>query len=146
MSALSNELFFEAHRGISGPIRKNRGLGTHFSADKDTATTMAQMNKEPEDFYYHPEHTTVIHADIPMSSVETSKHALMRSDVWDIDNLNKNREKEVTVKEGAKVRVKGISTRKAPAPYDLDTGERNPKFKQPRTRTRTYNPPREMKA
>lgn len=144
-SPLSNELFFEAHRGISGPLSKERGVGLHYSSDLDIAKNLAEAKKQPEDFMFSPKHVTVVHANIPMSSVETDKMKLVNRAVWHPDNLHKNLEQEIPVKPGAPIYVTGKTTIKANAPYDLETGLPVPKRKSS-TRKRTYNPPREMKA
>ena len=137
MSApLSHELFYEAHRGLklhSGnnfTINKNE-LGMHWSADEQVAKDFGGTN-------YMPEATRVLHARIPVSSVETDTGRLTERNV----HLNtKSDESEVPVKQGAPILVTGMSKYKE-------------HYGQPRTggrlatkaRRRTYNPPREMKA
>jgi hypothetical protein len=132
---LSRELFFEAHRGLR---EKNPdpqyGLGIHFSSSENVAQKFAA--RVPW------EHGTIIHAKIPMSSVETDTKTLgQRGYAGFIGKLRDPLgEKEVPVKEGASVFVTGKTSLK-PAP-PLPDGERGER----RSRKRTYNPPREMKA
>ena len=130
MSApLSNELFFEAHRGLQ--TNKPEGnLGAHWTTDPNTArmfTIPLSGTLNP-----HLKGKTVISANIPMSSVETNTKRLKNLDVLDKEGHPKYpSEDEVTVKAGAPVFVKNIKKRH-PETF--------------RTRTRSYNPPREMKA
>ena len=146
MSALSNELFFEAHRGISRPsptpLRKD--LGTHWSVEEGIAHELADRQQTGHDFYYNPEHRTIIHAKIPMSSVEHDTEKLQRSAVLRPGNLNQNPEKEVPVKKGAPVIVTGMTKRYSSPRLDIDTGKALER--KVRTRKRTFNPPREMRA
>ena len=136
MSApLSQELFYQVHRGIR--LKNNRGnkidksaLGMHWSADEQVARDFSGIN-------YNPETSRVIHARVPISSVETNPARLKERDV----NSPDDKEKEVPVKEGAPVLVTGISRFKEQLGVP-GVGGRIPVKK----RTRTYNPPREMKA
>ena len=144
---LSQELFFTVHRGISKPNPKplNKELGTHWTTQEDIAHELADRQQTGHDFYYSPEHRTIIHGEVPMSSVETNIEELDKGSVFSSGNLNKNIEKEVPIKRGAKVRVTGITKIYKDPRLDKDTG--NPiENRKMRTRKRTYSPPREMQA
>ena len=147
MSPLSNELFFEAHRGISRPsptpLRKD--LGTHWSAQEDIAHELADRQQTGDDFYYHPEYRTIIHAQVPISSVESNTETLKKKAVFSPTNLNKNIEKEIPVKKGASLFVTGVTNRYSDPRLDKDTGKAI-ENRRVRSRKRTYNPPREMRA
>jgi hypothetical protein len=69
-----------------------------------------------------------IHAQVPVSSVETDTAALKKAQVYGAQDDERD-EKEVPVKKGSSVFVTGM-TKRSPDRY----------------RTRTYNPPREKKA
>jgi hypothetical protein len=73
-------------------------------------------------------------AEIPLSSVEFDKEVLKKNKVFSPDNLNKNSEQEVPVKKGATILLKSTRT------------TRTSNYSGYRTRTRTYNPPKEIKA
>ena len=133
-SPLSNELFFEAHRGIG--LDKDKkvkpNLGIHWSVDKSKAAEIGLKNS--------PLRTgnmaAVIHANIPISSAETNVEELKKlgwgfneQDVHEWLSRDPLGEKEVMVKKGAPVTVTGKTT-----------------YTPGRMRKRTYNPPREMKA
>jgi len=120
MSNLSNELFFEAHRGIPTGAKHSirKALGMHWSADYDTAK---KFSEGATMWSAGRKHGAIIHANIPMSSVETDPEAL-----WE-HRVSGDLESEVPVKKGSTVLVTGITKRK---------GEK--------TRTRKYNPPRQM--
>jgi len=117
------ELTFTVYRGLQNNPTRGRGLGMHWSASKSIA----------QDFAGHK--GTVVHGEVPISSVETDTPTLERNEVM-IGDKGKNalgfvrREKEVPVKAGAKVTVTG-STKYSR--YRKHVG-------------RKYNPPREMKA
>lgn len=124
-----------AHRGIFVPgdyYSSNAGLGVHWSANRRVAEEMGsyawqQKNKE---MGAHPKDKIVIYnAEIPSSSVETDVEVLKKNKVLSPEDLSKNKEEEIPVKKGGKVRLKSTST-----------------STQKRTRTRTYNPPREVPA
>ena len=130
-SPLSNELFFEAHRGITQSPKKNKRLGLHWTLDPKIAFNMANQWITPHkrDLGMGDEgHPTVLRAKIPLSSVETDTSELSSSGVY-TDPRDFHIEKEVTVKNTAPVLVTGMT-----------------QYKPTRTRTRSYNPPREMKA
>lgn len=147
MSALSNELFFTVHRGISKtkPNAVRKDLGTHWTTHEEIAHELADRQQTGHAFYYQPEHRTIIHAQIPISSVESDIQKLNQTSVFSSGNLNKNIEKEVPVKKGAPVYVTGITKRYSDPRLDADTGKpiENRKI---RTRTRTYKRPRKMEA
>jgi len=138
---LSHELFFEAHRGI-GLIRGERinpNVGVHWSMDKEKATEIgnktARMLRDSRR-KETPTKTTVLHGRIPISSAETDVDSLKKLG-WgfseqDVHHWLKHDplgEKEVMVKQNAPVLVTGSTT-----------------YTPGRSRKRTYNPPREMKA
>ena len=131
MSApLSNELFFEAHRGIihDSPLEKN--VGVHFSSSPEVARAFATRS------FWKP--GLIYHAQIPVSSVETNTKQLVRRGYASFPGKNNLGEKEVMVKEGAPIKVTGVtklSSRRAATEEDTR-----------RVRKRTYNPPREMRA
>lgn len=131
---LSQELFFTAHRGLTQAPAKGKGLGVHWSADKDVAEAFAGA-ENPEELP-----NTVVTARIPMSSVETDTKTLTKNAV-----LNKKgkkigpTEEEVPVKKGAPIHVeKIVSTRVR------DADDRY--VYSYRTRTKRFNPPKEMLA
>ena len=120
---LSSELFFPVHRGFPTGEKHSikKALGMHWSADKEIAakfsvgSTSASAGKK---------HGVVLHANVPISSVETNSDTLWKHRVIDGDV-----ESEVPVKKGSSVFVTGVTKRKGT-----------------KTRTRRYTPPREMKA
>jgi len=131
---LSNELFYEAHRGIrlyhKESLNKSE-LGMHWSTNPDKVSEIATSHM------HWPElKGRVIHGTIPMSAVETDTARLKDRGYMGFPGKEQDRlgEKEVPVKEGAVVKVTGITSHRR-----LRSGEH-------KTRTRTYNPPREMKA
>jgi hypothetical protein len=119
---LSNELFFPVYRGFPTGAKNSikKSLGMHWSADKETASkfsvgsTSASAGKK---------HGVILHANVPMSSVETNPKTL-----WE-HRVSGDLESEVPVKKGSPVLVTGVTKRKGN-----------------KTRTRRYNPPREMQA
>ena len=130
------ELAFDVHRGIFVPgdhYSSNTGLGIHWSANKRVAEEMgshAWQEHATNGMGAHPNDKIVMHnAEVPISSVQTDKRILEKNKVFSSDNLNNNSEEEVPLKRGATVRLKSSSS-----------------STQKRTRIRTYNPPREMKA
>ena len=128
MSApLSNELFFEAHRGIQDKLDPKYGVGMHFSAEHSVARRFAFQNTNSPG--------TIVHARIPISSVESDPKVLGQRGY---DKDNKFAESEIPVKQGAPILVTGITKYSAPK-RTLDNLSR-------RDRYRRYNPPREMRA
>lgn len=139
---LSHELFFEAHRGLRLRSGNNftvdkSNLGTHWSADEGVARDFAGIN-------FQPESGQVYHARVPVSSVDTDTDSLKSSQVitpWG----SPYDEDEVPVKSGAKVLVTGRTTYKEAYGND-PRGKEGLAVMPVRTRTRRYNPPREMEA
>lgn len=126
---LSQELFFEAHRGLQ-TNRPSGKLGVHWTTSSNTA----HLFTIPPSGTPNPQMRgkTIISANIPVSSVETNTKRLKNLDVLNEDNTPKYAgEDEVTVKSGAPVFVKSVK-------------KEQPNFG--RTRTRTYNPPRKVQA
>ena len=138
------ELSVPAHRGLAGTLDTSRGLGQHWSEEKGIAHNLAGLGRTAEEMYYKPRTTTVIHADIPFGSVETDTPTLRKLDVLNIDGNKDYTEKEVTARKGATVKVKGITKTLQSPKLDKKTGNEIPETR--RSRTRTYNPPREMRA
>ena len=131
---LSQELFFQAHRGLSN-TRSNKiskeNLGMHWSADRNVSTLFAarpDIALGDSDLRSHNP-SSVIHADIPLSSVETHTPTLEKGGVF--EGIG---EDEVPVKKGSLVKVTGLTHITWPSKV------------RSRERTRTYTPPREMKA
>ena len=146
---LSNELFFKVHRGVNvsyphypeeGESSKYRldskNLGTHWSADADVAKGFANSpNSRALTSYWRTDHAKVIHADVPMSSVETNEETMRNGGFANFSRQDPHEEKEVMVKRGAPIKVTGI------------TKLRQSKDKsEVKSRKRKYNPPREMSA
>ena len=129
MNNLSNELFFEAHRGINEPKENvQKPLGIHWSKKYSVADDFATHAIDPSDKtqYRTAIGGTRISARIPISSVETNTNT--------IDTVRGGTfpdEKEITVKKGAPVHV-----------TELTYETRDMK----RFRSRKYNPPRQMMA
>lgn len=142
MNNLSNELFFEAHRGIrlrSGNNFKinKANLGTHWSVNEQVARDFSGINFQPESGH-------VYHAQIPVSSVEHDTAKLKESQVVTPSGTSFN-EDEIPVKPGAKIKVTGRTTYRET--YRADPRGRKDIAVMPiRTRTRKYNPPRQMNA
>lgn len=135
------ELSIDAHRGIFVPgdyYASNAGLGVHWSASKKVAEEMgtyAWHDRATSGIITHPKDKIVVYtAEIPISSVETDKSVLKKNKVLSIDDFSKNSEKEVPVKKGATILLKSTSATKT----SNHSGYR--------TRTRTYNPPKEVQA
>ena len=143
MSApLSNELFFEAHRGIrlrSGNFFKinKENLGTHWTANEQVARDFGGINFQPEAGH-------VYHAQIPVSSVESDTNKLKESQVITKSGQSFN-EDEIPVKPGAKIKVTGRTTYRETSKAD-PKGRKDLAIIPLRTRTRKYNPPRQMNA
>lgn len=125
MSNLSNELFFNVHRGLREPLDKSRGLGIHWSADYGVARRFSRDK-------------TVLHAQVPVSSVETDFKKLKQQGV-DLNSTQVLPEQEVSLKKGAPVRLTGITVWKR---KKNDLTGMTPEIK----RIRKFNPPREMQA
>ena len=104
-SPLSNELFFQVHRGLHSDKPEGSNLGMHWSADKGIAEHFSRgLGHSPVE--------TVISAKVPMSSVETNTNTLINNNVIGrtVPNAYAH-EQEVPVKPGAPVFVDSISRR-----------------------------------
>lgn len=150
MRNLSNELFFEAHRGLKESPDKKYGLGMHWSTNEKIARGFSGGSKlkEHDPNAWRPEHIshphTVIHAQVPMSSVETNTQVLGQRGVFDRKSDVGNFEKEVSVRPGAPVMVTGITKyRKIERPSQVPGTS---KETQSKPRTRRYKTPRTMQA
>ena len=138
MSApLSNELFHQVHRGMlvntaMGKKVDTQNLGMHWSRSEDKAEEFAikQMHWPDRTGY-------VYHGQVPMSSVETNTERLKKRGYAGFSGKDPLGEKEIPVKEGAAVKVTGRTKYKR---------KMFPGGSEVKMRTRTYNPPREMKA
>lgn len=144
---LSNELFFQAHRGIntSYPHYPKQGkssqyrldsnnLGTHWSADEQVAKEFANSpNSRALTSYWRTNHAKVVHAEVPLSSVETDTATMQQGGFANFSRQDPHEEKEVMVKEGAPIKVTGVTKLR-------QSGDAI------KTRKRTYKPAREMKA
>jgi len=120
------ELSGEVHRGFKTTPEPEMGLGPHWSDKKGIAKFFATYGGGS----VHPDSgAAIVHARVPVSSVETDSDVLSAKAVYPMGTGGYKREREVPVKEGAPVQVTGIT-----------------KLGNTRDRTRTYNPPREMKA
>lgn len=138
---LSNELFFEAHRGLrfKGKETVDKGeLGMHWSADRDKADEFATKHINWPKW----ERGETFHAQIPVSAVETNFTRLRDEGFANFTGQDPLGEKEVPVKEGAKVRVTGVTKHRRVynVKDQINSGT------QLKSRTRKYNPPREMNA
>lgn len=158
MSNLSNELFFEAHRGLKQSPDKKYGLGMHWSVDEGVARQFSGGGKKHDPNAWSPSDSsqphTVIHAQVPISSVETDRKTMGQRGVFDPNSSSAQfrgiaaNEKEVSVKPGAPVMVTGVTKyrkieRPSQAPYAIPGFSKEVRTKP---RTRTYNPPRVVKA
>ena len=135
---LSQELFFNAHRGIAvgkEGVEQKSGVGMHWSADQEIAKDFAVDNTD-RGYYEKP---VVIHAQVPISSVETDTDALERFQVGGVFSG----EKEVPVERGNKLLITGRTTLRQDK--SLKDVKKTRDF-YPKSRTRTYNPPREATA
>jgi hypothetical protein len=143
---LSNELFFKVHRGVnvSYPHYPEEGgssqysldsknLGVHWSASDDVAHRFSnQQSKYPS---WRTDHAKVIHADVPMSSVETNTSAMIERGFANLSGQDPYNEQEVMVKKGAPIKVTGITKLR-------QSKDKN----EVKSRKRTYKVPREMSA
>lgn len=131
-SPLSQELFHTVHRGIYLKQDTDKldtsALGVHWSVNKRVAEGFSKSNS----FITSP-WSKVIHAEVPMSSVETDTAQMQKRGYASFPGPNNLGEQEVMVKEGAPVKVTGITSYRR-SKNDVAS------------RTRRYNPPREMKA
>ena len=158
MSNLSNELFFEAHRGLKQSPDKKYGLGMHWSVDEGVARQFSGGGKKHDPNAWSPSDSsqphTVIHAKVPISSVETDRKVMGQRGVFDPNSSSAQfrglaeHEKEISVRPGAPVLVTGRTKyrrieRPSQAPSAIPGISKEVKTKP---RTRRYNPPREMTA
>ena len=136
-TARQPELSFNVHRGVFNPggvHSSNSGVGVHWSANKTTAEQMAAYASVASSFPPHPkDSSTVHHASVPVSSLEFDTNTLKKNGVLSVGDMAKNSEQEIPVRKGATVKVTGRTK----------VTNRNGAWK---TRERTYNPPREVKA
>lgn len=129
---LSNELFFNVHRGLSAEkerLNQKHHVGMHWSANDIIAEDFAVDNNEPGRTKPY-----IIHAEVPISSVETDSDTLYNRGVGG-DFAG---EKEVPVKPGSPIRVTGRTT--------LRKDKSDSRYQYSKSRKRTYNPPREATA
>ena len=135
---LSQELFFNAHRGIAvgkEGVDQKSGVGMHWSADQEIAKDFAVDNTD-RGYYEKP---VVLHGQVPLSSVEMDTGTLQRKNVGG----NFEGEKEVPVQRGKKLLITGRTTLRQDK--SLKDVKKTRDF-YPKSRTRTYNPPREATA
>lgn len=148
-SPLSQELFHEVHRGVntSYPHYPKEGkssqykldsknMGTHWSADAQVAKEFANSpNSRALTPHWRTNHAMVVHAEVPMSAVETDTEKMKKGGFANFSRQDPHDEKEVMVQEGAPIKVTGV------------TKLRESKDKTSiKTRKRTFKPAREMKA
>lgn len=132
------EITVSVHRGIVADSPQNidqkSDVGMHWSADRSIAEDFAVDNNQPGVTKPY-----VLHADVPISSIETDPHTLSWRNVGGIFSG----EKEVPVGEGKKIRITGRTTLRQDK--SLKDVEKN-RHRYPKSRTRTYHPPREATA
>ena len=136
---LSRELFFNVHRGIAATpseVDQRSRVGMHWSASKDVAIDFAVDNTERG-----VTKPIVFHGQVPVSSVETDSDALHTHNVGG----DFSGEKEVPVSLGKKVLITGRTTFRPTPDISPETRLKN-RHRYPKSRTRTYNPPREATA
>jgi hypothetical protein len=146
---LSNELFFNVHRGVntSYPHYPQGGkstqykldmnnFGTHWSADQQVAKEFANSpNSRALVPHWRTDYAHVIHAEVPMSSVETDTETMKQGGFANFSRQDPTGEEEVMVKKGAPLKITGVT--------NLRRSKDETAIK---ARKRTFNPPREMKA
>lgn len=135
-SPLSNELFFPVHRGVWASYLTDRkldtkNLGVHWTADKAVAERFANA----KDKSWRTKHAFVLHGEVPMSSVETNTRTMQQRGHAGYAGSDPLKEQEVMIKENAPVKVTGMTKYRT-----------TDDFTKTKSRTRTYVPPREMKA
>jgi len=160
------ELSVSAVRGLRTNQPNTSELGSHWTTDPSVASYF--QRKGDGNFPYRG--TSQVNAEIPISSFETNQDTLRRKGVGNTQNNEGGpmRESEVTVREGAPIKVTSIQTtgpkRRSKAVKAVEDSIEGisswPDYQKPgdsekleraydtfhRTRTRTYNPPREMRA
>lgn len=140
MSALSNELFFPVHRGLAYQRgeKTNRGaLGMHWSATPYHAEERASRH-----LHYGGHKGEVWHGTAALSSVEMDTNRLKERGYAGFAGKDPLGEKEVPLKEGAPVKVTGVTK------YRIKEHRKDNLLvgTEVKTRKRTFNPPREMRA
>lgn len=138
---LSNELFFQAHRGLrlQGKETVDKGeLGMHWSASRDKADEFATKHIHWPGW----ERGETYHAEIPVSAVETDFTRLRDRGFANFGNKDPFGEKEVPVKEGAKIRITGVTKHRRVYNVKGDINQGT----QLKSRTRKFRQPREMQA
>lgn len=131
-------------RGLGQSLDSSKGVGVHWSTDSNIAKGLAGMHRTRDEYEYQPTTTTLVHGEMPFSSVEGDKGVRRKLGVLGVDNPKEDIEKEVTAKKGSTVKVNKLVTIKESPMFDKSTGRKLPV--KSRARTRTFNPPREMKA
>lgn len=139
---LSQELFFDVHRGIATTpdrIFHKNDVGMHWSAKKAVAETFATDSAGDSvlDRVSSKLNTTkpyVFHAEVPISSVERNTDVLRARKVGG----EFAKEEEVPVRFEAPLRITGRTT--------FRQAKTDSRYEYSKSRKRTYNPPREAKA
>ena len=140
-SPLSNELFFQVHRGLQywhGEKTDTGSLGMHWSATPPHAEERAARH-----LHYGGHRGEVWHGTAPISSVETNTKLLGQRGFAGFQGKDPLNEKEVPLKQGAPVTVTGVTR------YRLKEHRHPQGFisgTEVKQRERRFNPPREMKA
>lgn len=160
------ELSFDVERGLPTNKVDTSKLGSHWTVEPRVADYFTRRGN-----WTVNNASAVIKGELPISSVETDKRTLVNKGVTSGYNPYEQGimdEKEVTAKDNAPIKVKSITTwgpkteSKATrqARETLKSIPSNVDYRKPgdseravealgkltRKRTRTYNPPREMKA
>ena len=132
------QLYFEAHRGVaSHPERLDTKdeVGMHWSTDKGVAKDFAVHSVKPGQTKPY-----ILHAQIPVGSVDTDTERL---NDYKVGGKKYADEREVPVELGKRMLITGKTTLREGKEPDLDT---RPHLRYTKSRTRTYNPPREATA
>lgn len=129
-------------RGLGESLDASKGVGVHWSTDANIAKGLAGMHRTRDEYEHQPTTTTVVHGELPFSSIEGDKKVRRGLGVLGVDEPKEDIEKEVTAKRGSTVKVNKLVKIKESPMFDKSTG-RKLQVKS-RARTRTYNPPREM--
>ena len=135
-SPLSQELFHPVHRGLRVKDGLDKSaLGVHWSTEHDVAFRFATNNKAFPKSNEEAKRGKILHGEMPMSSVETDTKQLRNRGYGSFIGPNRLDEEEVMAKEGAPIKVTGMTNLRLSKDQSMVKG-----------RTRRYNPPREMKA
>jgi hypothetical protein len=140
-SPLSNELFFQVHRGLAyhrGEKTNKGALGMHWSATPWHAEERASRHLR-----YGGHKGEVWHGTASISAVETDTARLKERGYAGFEGKDPLGEKEVPLKEGAPVTVTGVTK------YRIKEHRHEQGFitgTETKRRERRFNPPREMKA